>query len=149
MKFSALLLLTLPAIALCQEPAPDSIVARIDGKPDLVASADPMFLGDPARHNPEDLLLAALSACHMLSYLALAARHRVHVLAYSDAAEATMVLDKGGGHFVEAMLHPRTTVARGTDMALAQRLHAEAHQVCFIAASVNFPVRHEAIVRSA
>lgn len=118
-------------------------VVRIDGKPDLSGTADPTFLGDPARHNPEDLLLAALSACHMLSYLALAARGGVHVVGYADDAEATMVLDKGGGHFTEAVLRPRVVVARGTDLDLARQLHARAHQVCFIAASMNFPVRNQ------
>lgn len=121
-------------------------VLRIAGKPDLVGSADPTFLGDAARHNPEDLLLAALSSCHMLSYLALAARAKLHVVAYEDEAEATMVLDKGGGHFTEAMLRPRVTVVKGADLDLARTLHAEAHKVCFIAASVNFPVRNEPVI---
>jgi organic hydroperoxide reductase OsmC/OhrA len=123
--------------------------ARIDGKPPLGGSADPTFRGDPKVHNPEDLLLVALSTCHMLSYLALAARAKIAVLAYEDAADATMVLEGGGGRFSEVVLRPRVTVAAGTDLALAEQLHENAHEVCFIANSVNFPVRHEAQVEVA
>jgi len=124
-------------------------VVRIDGKPDLAGTADPTFLGDASRHNPEDLLLAALSACHMLSYLALAARGGVHVVGYSDEAEATMVLGKGGGHFTEAILRPTVLVTPGADLELARELHHQAHQVCFIAASMNFPVRNDPTILTA
>lgn len=122
---------------------------EIPGKPALLGSADPAFRGDPALYNPEDLLLAALSACHMLTYLALAARAGIRVSAYEDAARGTMVLEGGGGHFTEVVLRPRVAVAPGDDMALARRLHERAHADCFIAASVNFPVRHEAEVQAA
>lgn len=118
----------------------------IPGRPALHGSADPHFRGDPARHNPEDLLVAALSACHMLTYLALAARAGLAVTAYEDAARGTMALEGEGGHFTEVVLNPRVTVARGSDLALARRLHGEAHGLCFIARSVNFPVRHEATI---
>ena len=124
-------------------------VIRMDGKPDLEASSDPMFRGEAALHNPEDLLVAALSACHLLSYLAVASQKGVQVVAYEDDASATMVLEKGTGHFVEAVLRPRTTVARGTNLDLALDIHDKAHHVCFIAASVNFPVRHEAVILEA
>lgn len=124
-------------------------VVRIDGKPDLAGSADPMFFGDATLHNPEDLLIAALSSCHLLSYLAHAARAGVAVVGYEDDAQGTMVLEKGGGHFTEAVLRPRTIVARGTDLDLALDLHDKAHHDCFIAASMNFPVRHEAVVMEA
>jgi organic hydroperoxide reductase OsmC/OhrA len=123
--------------------------ARIEGKPGLTGSADPMFRGDPAAHNPEDLLLIALSSCHMLSYLALATRARIAVLSYEDEAEGTMVLEGGGGRFTDVLLKPRVTVAAGADLATAERLHEQAHKVCFIAASVNFPVRHEAHIEIA
>ncbi len=123
---------------------------RIAGKPDLLGSADPAFRGDPAVHNPEDLLVAALSGCHLLSYLALCARAGVRVLEYTDAAEGTMVLRAdGGGSFQEVILRPRVTVAAGTDLELASALHARAGQLCFIAGSCNFPVRHQAEVRVA
>ena len=119
------------------------------GKPSLRASADPMFRGDPALHNPEDMLMAALSACHMLSYLAEAARAGLHVTAYEDDASGAMALEHGGGHFIEVTLRPRVTVAPGSDLDLAMRLHERAHEACFIASSVNFPVRHEARVEEA
>ena len=120
----------------------------IAGKPDLVGSADPLFRGDASVHNPEDLLVAALSSCHMLSYLALCARSRISVLAYRDAAEGTLEFrPDGGGSFREVVLHPRVTVAAGTDLARATALHEKAGEQCFIAASCNFPVRHEPLVQ--
>ncbi len=121
-------------------------VVRIAGKPDLAGSADPLFRGDPARHNPEDWLVAALSACHMLTYLALCARTRIQVLAYEDEASGTMAIEGGGGHFTEVVLRPKVTLVAGSDAKAAEALHEEAHRHCFIAASVNFPVRHEAEV---
>jgi organic hydroperoxide reductase OsmC/OhrA len=123
-------------------------VVRIAGKPDLRASADPAFRGDPERHNPEELLVAALSSCHLLSFLALCARSRIVVTAYEDLAEGTMREDgRGGGRFVEVVLRPVVTVADETMRARAEALHEKAHDVCFIASSVSFPVRHEARVR--
>lgn len=123
--------------------------ARIDGKPVLVGSADPMFRGAPAVYNPEDLLLIALSTCHMLSYLALATSARLTVLSYEDEAEGTMTLEGGSGRFTGVLLKPRVTLAAGSDLAAAERLHEQAHKVCFIAASVNFPVRHQARIELA
>ncbi len=128
---------------------------RIDaaGKPSLEGSCDPVFRGDAARWNPEDLLVASLSACHQLWYLGLCAAAGIEVLAYEDAAEGTMVEESAGGagQFSEVLLRPHVTVAAGSDMAKAEALHAAAHDRCFIARSVNFPVRHEAtvIVRAA
>src|SRR5262245_27341937 len=78
---------------------------RIAGKDELILAADPMFLGDPALHNPEDLLVAALSSCHLLTYLALCARARIAVVGYRDLASGTLLLTKdGGGHFTEVVL---------------------------------------------
>lgn len=120
---------------------------RVAGKPDLVGSADPTFRGDPARHNPEDLLVGALAACHMLSYLALCARHKVTVTAYRDDASGTMVTDaRGAGRFAEVVLRPRVTIAPAGDAALAGSLHERAHRDCFIAASCNFPVRCQPVI---
>lgn len=117
---------------------------QIAGKPDLVGSADPTFLGDPGRHNPEELLVAALSACHLLSYLALCARRGLRVLAYRDRADGTMVTTRaGGGRFERVLLRPHVTVAPGSDLAVAQALHHDAHAACFIAASCNFEVACE------
>lgn len=124
--------------------------ARIDGKPDLLGSADPAFHGDAAVHNPEDLLLVALSACHMLTYLALCARAGIQVLDYRDEVEAELVCDgSGGGAFREARLQPRVTVASASHLVQAQQLHEAAHRACFIARSCAFPVRHRADLREA
>lgn len=107
-------------------------------------SADPTFLGDPGLLNPEEMLVASLSACHMLSYLALAAIKGVKVLAYEDAAEGTMSETGGAGHFTRVVLKPKVTIAADSDAELARELHRGANKVCFIAGSVNFPVDHEA-----
>lgn len=121
--------------------------ARVEGKPDLDGSAATKFRGDGALHDPEDLLVIALSSCHLLSYLALCARKGVRVLEYSDAASGTMALERGGsGRFTDAILRPQVTIAAGSDATLAAELHHEAHASCFIANSCNFPVRHEATI---
>ncbi len=112
-------------------------------KPVLRGSADPAFRGDPALHNPEELLVAALSSCHCLSYLALAALANLAVVSYEDAASGTMEETRGAGKFTDVVLRPRVTIAAGGDAAKARALHEEAHATCFIAASVNFPVRCE------
>lgn len=123
---------------------------EIAGKPPLAASADKPFRGDPTSWNPEDLLLAALSQCHLLSYLHACVTVGVVVVAYEDDAAALMVEDgRGGGAFREVMLRPRVTVADESMVDAATAAHAQAHEWCFIANSVNFPVRHEAIVRVA
>lgn len=123
-------------------------VVRIVGKPDLRGTADPLFRGDPALHNPEDLLLAALSQCHLLTYLALCARARINVVNYKDNAEGTLLLTKdGGGHFTEVVLRPEVVVADARMVDKAKHFHGEVHKYCFIARSVNFPVRCEAVVR--
>lgn len=127
------------------------------GKPDLAGSADPMFRGDSGRHNPEDLFLAAISACHMLSYLALCARQGIRVVAYEDDVRGVMKLDeRGGGKFEEVELHPAVTIEASGDPATARELqeralelHEKAHELCFIAASCSVPIRHEPTVRSA
>jgi organic hydroperoxide reductase OsmC/OhrA len=118
--------------------------ADFPGKPSVTGSADAAFRGDPNLHNPEDMLVLALSACHMLSYLALAALEGLEVTGYEDSARGTMQQEGRGGRFTEVVLRPRVTVAPGSDQARAEALHEEAHQTCFIANSVNFPVRHEA-----
>lgn len=117
---------------------------EVAGKPALSGSADPTFRGDPKLHNPEEMLVAALAACHMLSYLALCARARIAVVAYHDKASGSMTTEGGAGRFTEVVLRPRVVLRAGSDIAKAQALHEQAHAVCFIANSVNFPVRHEA-----
>lgn len=113
------------------------------GKPDLPGSADVPFRGNADRWNPEELLVAALSQCHLLSYLHMAARAGVVVTAYTDAPVGVMAQEGIGGHFTEVVLHPVVTVADPAQAELAGSLHHEAGEACFIARSVNFPVRHE------
>jgi organic hydroperoxide reductase OsmC/OhrA len=120
---------------------------NIEGKPQFVGSADPTFLGDASLYNPEDLLLMALSACHMLSYLALCARAGIRVISYSDAATGKMAQKDGKIRFTEVILYPLVTIEAVDDLETARSLHDRAHHVCFIANSVNFPVRNEAIVK--
>ena len=117
---------------------------QAEGKPDVPGSSDPAFRGDSARWNPEDMLVASLSACHKLWYLHFCAVEGVTVQAYRDEAEGIMVEDpKRGGAFASVTLKPQVTIAAGGDAALAQALHERAHHFCFIANSVNFPVRCE------
>lgn len=122
----------------------------IGGKPELAGSADPAFRGDAARHNPEDLLVASISACHMLFYLSLCARDGVRVLAYEDDARGTLRMDAGGGgRFEQVTLRPAVTIHPASDAELALRLHERAHALCFIARSCGFPIHHEPTVRAA
>jgi organic hydroperoxide reductase OsmC/OhrA len=121
-----------------------------DGRPVIAASSDPLFRGDPARWNPELELVAALSQCHMLWYLHLCAAAGVVVTSYSDDAAGTMAEDDdGGGRFTEVVLRPRVTVAAAEMTEAAAGLHSEAHAKCFVASSVNFPVRHEPVIMAA
>lgn len=115
-------------------------------KPRVRGSSDPVFRGDGTLYNPEDMLVVALSTCHLLSYLAICARAGVTVVGYEDDAEGTMTMQDGKEKFVEVVLRPRVVVAPGTDLERAQALHDQAHDECYIANSVNFPVRHEPVV---
>lgn len=118
---------------------------EIPGLPVLKGSADPTFHGDRERYNPEQLLLAALSQCHMLSFLHVAVKHGVVVTGYEDQAEGLMRTNRdGSGQFESVTLKPRVTTAAPVADELFQELHRGANAVCFIARSVNFPVRHEA-----
>lgn len=122
------------------------ITAPTGGKPPIPGSSDPAFRGDPARWNPEELLVAALAACHKLSYLHLCADAGIGVTSYTDQAEGTMVEEGGGGHFTRVILRPMITIAAGGDLERARVLHHRAHAMCYIASSVNFPVEHEPVV---
>ena len=127
-----------------------NVVLRVDGKPDLLASADTPFRGDAGRWNPEELLLAALSECHLLSYLHVAVKHGVVVTGYTDAATGEMVVTPDdAGRFVRVDLHPRVVLADEGQRALADSLHAEANRLCFIANSVSFPVHHHPVAPDA
>jgi len=112
------------------------------GKELIPGSSDPNFRGDPTRYNPEELLVASVSTCHMLWYLHLCSSAHIIVTDYQDSASGSMKeTSDGGGHFTEVMLRPAIIVAAGADLDLAHTLHEKAHHLCFIAQSVNFPVR--------
>jgi len=115
------------------------------GRPVIECSNDPLLGGDPARPNPEDLLLSSLAACHMLWYLHLASEAGIVVCGYEDSPLGVGETGpRGEGRFVRAVLRPRISVQRGADLAKADGLHHEVHQFCFIARSVNFPIAYEA-----
>ena len=115
-----------------------------DGKPEIAASSDPAFRGDRSRYNPEELLVASISSCHMLWYLHLCSVNQIVVLEYKDAPVGVMAEhEDGSGEFVSVELRPVVRIAAGSDAARAQALHAEAHHLCFIARSVNFSVENK------
>ncbi len=122
---------------------------EIAGKPPILATSGLSPGRDAARVNPDELLVAALSSCHMLWYLHLCAEAGVVVVGYHDAAEGTLETGPdGGGRFTGATLRPRVRVRAG-DLDRARALHAEAHHRCFVANSVNFPVAIEPTVERA
>jgi organic hydroperoxide reductase OsmC/OhrA len=116
-------------------------VIGADGKPEILGSSDPAFRGDRSRYNPEELLVASLSTCHMLWYLHLCSENKIIVMSYQDNASGTMKENSdGSGEFVRVDLKPAVTIAPGSDKVKAVALHSQAHHLCFIARSVNFPV---------
>jgi organic hydroperoxide reductase OsmC/OhrA len=116
-------------------------VLRCAGKPDIPGSSDPSFRGDKARYNPEELLVASLSSCHMLWYLHLCAVNKITVLEYRDSAEGTMRENSdGSGEFVSVTLRPKVLILEQEKETQATELHYNAHSLCFISRSVNFPV---------
>jgi organic hydroperoxide reductase OsmC/OhrA len=115
----------------------------IMGKPTLPGSSDPAFRGDPTRYNPEELLLAAIANCHMLWFLHFCSENKIVVEKYEDNPTAIMQeKSSGAGRFIEATLHPNVTISSG-DTTLIDELHEKAHQFCFVAQSLNFPVKCE------
>jgi organic hydroperoxide reductase OsmC/OhrA len=116
------------------------------GKPSLPGSSDPAFRGDPQRWNPEELLVASLSQCHMLWFLHLCSTEGVVVTDYTDHPRGTMLeTPDGGGRFAEVVLRPAVRYALPEQVARGDALHERAHGLCFIANSVNFPVRCEPV----
>jgi organic hydroperoxide reductase OsmC/OhrA len=110
----------------------------------IPASSDPAFRGDGSRYDPEELLVASLSACHMLWVLHLCAEAHIVVTSYEDSPVGTMRENEdGSGEFTAVALHPRMTIIEGSKIEQARALHERAHQMCFIARSVNFRVNHE------
>ncbi len=125
-------------------------VTEADGKPPIPGSSDPAFRGDPARWNPEELLVSSLSSCHMLWFLHLCADAGIVVTGYADRPEGVMdETADGGGRFTRVVLRPEATLAAGSDTEKARHLHHAAHEKCFIASSVNFPVECEPVFRTA
>lgn len=119
----------------------------VENKPLILGSSDPAFRGDTTRHNPEDFLVSSLSSCHMLWYLHFCAVNNVIVEAYVDTAEGILREEKdGNGRFTEVTLHPHVTVKSEDMVAKAIELHTKAREFCFIANSVNFPVKHQPLV---
>ncbi|MBS1681612.1 MAG: OsmC family protein [Bacteroidetes bacterium] len=122
-------------------------VVSVENKPTILASSDPHFRGNKDRYNPEEMLVAALSSCHMLSYLHLCAVSGVVVTEYKDNATGVMKENKdGSGQFTEITLHPVVKVKESSMNAKAIELHDQAEKLCFIARSVNFPVHHKPTV---
>jgi len=116
----------------------------IPGKPDIEGSADPSFRGDPEKHNPEELFLSSIAACHMLWYLHLCSDSGITVVNYSDEADAVMVEEKGGkGRFQSVTLNPVVTILNKKNRDKAFSLHKKANEMCFIANSCNFPITHQ------
>lgn len=120
------------------------------GKPVLQGSSDPAFLGDPAKWNPEDMLVASISACHKLWYLHLCAINKIVVTGYVDNAVGFMVDEHPTrkGHFTKVILHPEVEITLNSDRILASKLHEQAHRECFLANSVNFEIQCEPLIRS-
>lgn len=120
-----------------------SHIISAKNKPDILTSSDPAFRGDLTRYNPEELLLASLSSCHMLWFLHLCAENGIVVTAYTDQPEGSLVMqENGSGQFAGVTLHPLVAVAAQNMLSKLDALHEKAHQYCFIANSVNFPVKH-------
>ncbi len=120
-----------------------------EGRPEIPCSSDPVFMGSAARYNPEQLLVASLSGCHMLWYLHLCANAGIVVDQYLDKPAGTLVEEAdGSGRFIEVILHPEVVVRDPDSIKKAIALHAQAHDLCFIARSCNFPVHHFPVCRA-
>lgn len=121
----------------------------IENKPHIFCSSDPSFRGDKSRHTPEDLLVSSLSSCHMLWYLHLCSEAGIIVIDYIDNATGIMIeTSNGGGQFIEVTLNPIVTVSQMNMIENANILHKKANELCFIANSVNFPVKHNPITKT-
>ena len=126
--------------------ARDHEILAPDKTSPVLGSSDPAFRGNRSRYNPEELLVASLSACHMLWFLHLCAEAGIVVTGYSDGATGIMAEHTdGGGEFTRVTLHPHAVITDAKRIAEAAALHAKAHHLCFIARSMNFPVDHEPV----
>jgi organic hydroperoxide reductase OsmC/OhrA len=121
-----------------------SYIISIDNKADILGSSDSAFLGDKTKHNPEDLLLTSISSCHMLWYLHLCSQNEIIVMDYKDTPVGKMTENAdGSGHFTEVVLYPVVVITDESQVEKANALHDEAHKMCFIANSCNFPITHQ------
>lgn len=119
-------------------------ILQVGNKPVIPGSSDPSFRGNPARYNPEELLVSSLSACHMLWYLHLCSVNNIVVTDYRDQARGIMIeRPDGSGYFQEVVLCPIITITNPSLIDKAIELHHDANKMCFVANSCNFPVRHE------
>ena len=103
----------------------------------LALTSDPAFRGDPAKLNPEQLLVLAASSCQMLSFLAVAARARIDVVAYEDDAEGVMPEDDQPLRITRIVLRPHITTKGDLDPDRLRKLVDTAHRHCFIANSLR------------
>lgn len=121
-----------------------SHTVSIENKPELFCSSDSSFRGDKTKYNPEELLVASVSGCHMLWYLHLCSEAGIVVTNYIDKARGMMtVTEDGGGYFTEVILYPEVTLSDASMEQKANELHSRANELCFIARSCNFPIHHK------
>ncbi len=110
---------------------------------EILGSSDPSFRGDKDRYNPEELFLSSIASCHMLWYLHLCSVNDIIVLEYTDTPKGNLMeKEDGSGAFSEVVLLPTVTISPSSDVTIANQLHQQAHAMCFIANSCNFPIRH-------
>ncbi len=125
-----------------------SHILKVEGKAEIKASSDPLFRGDRTKHNPEELFLSSLSSCHMLWFLHICSVEGVIIIEYIDEAEGVMIEEKDGkGKFTEVMLNPTVTIKEERMASKLDSIHQKANQMCFIANSCNFPVKHNSTYR--
>ncbi|RKR08086.1 organic hydroperoxide reductase OsmC/OhrA [Maribacter vaceletii] len=114
---------------------------------EILGSSDPAFLGDKTRYNPEDLFLSSISSCHMLWYLHLCATNNIIITSYKDNATGCMEESpNGNGKFTSVTLNPLITITNSSDKEKAMALHEKANEMCFIANSCNFKIKHKATI---
>ena len=106
-------------------------------------SAAAVYRGDPTKGDPEDMFVAALSSCHMLSFLAIAAKKRITVLSYDDDASGWLEKEGGKLWMTRVVLRPRIVFEGAPDAATVDQMHHMAHEQCFIANSVKTDVKVE------
>lgn len=127
----------------------DHLITAPDKELTISGSSDPAFRGDPQRYNPEELFLSSISSCHMLWYLHLCATHKIVVISYIDQPIGIMQeTANGSGKFNSVVLHPEIMITHSASIDLAQELHKQAHELCFIANSCNFPITHQAVIKT-